>query len=105
MQIAPAGPASHNRIAGTSDKTGVGCRPYLLKASSSQEIGMATSRISRFVFAVMSAAAGLPWANAAVASQGPGVGPGTASSFTQLAMAVIVYGTSALVVGVALIGA
>jgi hypothetical protein len=45
------------------------------------------------------------WTYAAFASQGPGGGPGTASSFTQLAMAVIVYGTSALVVGAGLIGA
>jgi hypothetical protein len=66
---------------------------------------MTTSRISRFIFAIVSAAAGLLWAKAALASQGPGAGPGTASSFTQLAMAIIVYGTSALVVGVALIGA
>ena len=66
---------------------------------------MATSRISRFVFAIVSAATGLPWANAALASQGPGVGPGTASSFTQLVMAAIVYGTSALVIGTALISA
>jgi hypothetical protein len=43
--------------------------------------------------------------HAAQASQGPGGGPGTASSFTQLAMAIIVYGTSALVVGSGLIGA
>jgi hypothetical protein len=34
----------------------------------------------------------------------PGGGPGTASSFTQLAIAIIVYGTSALVVGAGLIG-
>jgi hypothetical protein len=40
-----------------------------------------------------------------LASQGPGGGPGTASHFIQLAMAIIVYGTSALVVGTGLIGA
>ena len=62
-------------------------------------------RISRLAFAVISAVAGLLWANAAFASQGPGGGPGTASSFTQLAMAILVYGTSALVVGAGLIGA
>ena len=50
-------------------------------------------------------AATLLWADEAFASQGPGGGPGTASSFTQLAMAIIVYGTSALVVGGGLIGA
>jgi hypothetical protein len=62
-------------------------------------------RMSRLVFAATSALASLLWANAAFASQGPGGGPGTASSFTQLAMAIIVYGTSALVVGAGLIGA
>jgi hypothetical protein len=75
---------------------------------SSQEIAMASfrtrHRLSQFVFAAASALASLLWANAAFASQGPGGGPGTASSFTQLAMAIIVYGTSALVVGAGLIG-
>jgi hypothetical protein len=65
----------------------------------------ARHRLSQFVFAAASALASLLWANAAFASQGPGGGPGTASSFTQLAMAIIVYGTSALVVGAGLIGA
>ena len=62
-------------------------------------------RVPQFVFASTSALASLLWANAAFASQGPGGGPGAASSFTQLAMAIIVYGTSALVVGAGLIGA
>jgi hypothetical protein len=47
----------------------------------------------------------LLWASAALASQGPGVGPGSATSFTRITMAILVYGTSALVVGVGLIGA
>ena len=62
-------------------------------------------RISRLVFAATLTVASLLSANAAIASQGPGGGPGTASSFTQLTMAIIVYGTSALVVGAGLIGA
>ena len=62
-------------------------------------------RISKFALAAASVVAGLSWADAALASQGPGGGPGTAGSFTQLAMAIIVYGTSALVVGAGLIGA
>lgn len=62
-------------------------------------------RISRLGSATASAAAGLAWATAALASQGPGGGPGAASSFTQLAMAIIVYGACALVVGAGLIGA
>ena len=41
----------------------------------------------------------------AFASQGPGGGPGTASGFTQMAMGILVYGASALVVGAGLIGA
>jgi hypothetical protein len=64
-----------------------------------------SDRISRGVFATTSSAASLLWAHAALASQGPGGGPGTASGFTQLAMAIIVYGASALVVGAGLIGA
>jgi hypothetical protein len=44
-------------------------------------------------------------AHAALASQGPGGGLGTAGSFTQLAMAILVYGTSAIVVCGGLIGA
>jgi hypothetical protein len=45
------------------------------------------------------------WTDAAIASQGPGVAAGTASSFTQAMMAILVYGASALVVVSGLIGA
>lgn len=45
------------------------------------------------------------WAGAALASQGPGGGIGTAGHLTQLAMAVLVYGASAIIVGAGLIGA
>jgi hypothetical protein len=62
-------------------------------------------RISRFAFATASTIAGMLSAHAAFASQGPGGGPGTASAFTQSAMAIVVYGASALVVGMGLIGA
>jgi hypothetical protein len=44
-------------------------------------------------------------ASAALASQGPGTSPGTASSFVQLTMATLVYGTAALVVCAGLIAA
>ena len=64
-----------------------------------------TPRISRIAFATAAVAAVLLPADAALASQGPGGGPGTASDLTQLVMAIIVYGTSALVVGAGLIGA
>jgi hypothetical protein len=88
-------------------KTDIGCRPYLLPKST-QEIAMTSSRTARIpqlAFAAASTVLTSLWAGAAFASQGPGGGPGTASSFTQLAMAIIVYGTSALVVGTGLIGA
>ena len=60
-------------------------------------------RCSRFVVVHASTAATLLSAHAALASQGPGGGPGTASGLIQLAMAITVYGTSALVVGGGLI--
>ena len=59
---------------------------------------------SGLAFAATSTAAGLPWATAALASQGPGGGSGHRWHFPQLAMAVVVYGASALVVGAGLIG-
>ncbi|SEH82804.1 hypothetical protein [Tardiphaga sp. OK245] len=45
------------------------------------------------------------WIEQAQASQGPGVIPGTAGAATQLAMAIIVYGGSAMVIAAGLIGA
>jgi hypothetical protein len=45
------------------------------------------------------------FAATAFASQGPGGGMGTASPLTQTAMATLVYGLSAVVVGAGLIGA
>jgi hypothetical protein len=88
-------------------ETGIACRPYLLPKST-QEIAMTlsrTRRIQQLASAIASTVLTSLWAGAAFASQGPGGGPGTASSFTQLAMAIIVYGASALVVGTGLIGA
>jgi hypothetical protein len=40
----------------------------------------------------------------AIASQGPGAGPGAASPLMQLVMAIVVYGTTALLLAAALIG-
>jgi hypothetical protein len=45
------------------------------------------------------------WDEVAFASQGPGGGMGTASHLIQMAMAILVYGTSAIVIGAGLIGA
>ena len=61
-------------------------------------------RLSRAAFAAVTTAS-LAFAEAALAAQGPGTGAGAASSLTQFAMAVIVYGTSALVVAAGLVGA
>ena len=69
---------------------------------------MTSSRRRRWISPLAIAAtpaATLLSADVLLASQGPGVGPGTASHFTQLVMAIIVYGGSALVVGAALVGA
>jgi hypothetical protein len=52
-----------------------------------------------------SIAAAVLWSSAALASQGPGGGMGTASPLTQTVMAVLVYGISAIIVGAGLIGA
>jgi hypothetical protein len=61
-------------------------------------------KISSVLRAAIAAALLLPAASV-LASQGPGGGMGTASNFTQSAMAVLVYGVSALIVGAGLIGA
>ncbi|WP_213735955.1 hypothetical protein [Bradyrhizobium sp. dw_411] len=62
-------------------------------------------RVPRTAFFLTSMTTVLLTVHTTEASQGPGGGPGTASSFLQLAMAILVYGTSALVVGSGLVGA
>jgi hypothetical protein len=69
---------------------------------SSREIVM--SRKKTLVLSAAIAAALLLPASA-LASQGPGGGIGAAGNFTQIAMAILVYGASALIVGAGLIGA
>src|SRR5260221_14342117 len=73
-----------------------------------KEIVMPSSRmrhrISHLGFAAASTLALLA-TSAAFASQGPGGGPGPAGSFTQLALAILAYGTSALVGRARLFGA
>jgi hypothetical protein len=70
---------------------------------------MASSRNANSTAALACAAASglaaLSWASTASASQGPGGGQGTAGGFTQLAMAVLIYGSAALVIAAGLIGA
>jgi hypothetical protein len=62
-------------------------------------------RRSRFAVGATAAVTAFSSATVALASQGPGVANGTAGHFTQLAMAFIVWGASALAVGIGLIGA
>ena len=64
-----------------------------------------TSCIMTLAGCTASSAFLLSTAGAALAAQGPGVIQGTAGNLTQLAMAILVYGASALVVGTGLIGA
>jgi hypothetical protein len=61
--------------------------------------------MARAALAIAPIVIAMSWANAACASQGPGGAMGTASHLTQVAMAIIVYGASALIVGIGLIGA
>jgi hypothetical protein len=69
----------------------------------SREIVMSRkTQISRLAIA---ACAMLLPVGSALASQGPGGGMGTASNLTQVTMAVLVYGTAALIVSAGLIGA
>ena len=63
------------------------------------------SRKNSSVLRAAIAAATLLLPASAFASQGPGGGMGTASNVTQIAMAVLVYGVAALIVGAGLIGA
>jgi hypothetical protein len=73
-------------------------------AHASQEIIMTLFRKMPLAIAAPAITALLS-VSPALASQGPGGGLGTASSFTQLTMAILVWGASALVVGAGLIGA
>ncbi|MFN5040793.1 hypothetical protein EI065_24210 [Escherichia coli] len=67
----------------------------------------ADSSATRRRFGYLALLASAIWlvSDIAAASQGPGTGTGTAGPLTRLAMAIIVYGASALVVGAGLIRA
>jgi hypothetical protein len=64
-----------------------------------------TSLRMRASLAATATIVALSYAATAFASQGPGGGMGTASHFTQVAMAILVYGASAIAVAAGLIGA
>lgn len=67
---------------------------------TSARMNASISRAALAAFAIVAISS-----RAAFASQGPGSGMGTASHFTQTAMAILVYGAAAMVVCVGLIGA
>jgi hypothetical protein len=95
-------PESRRNISGAT-KTGRQRRTYLL-VERMQEMVMPNSsglRISRLAIA----ASILLGAGTALAAQGPGVEAGAASPFTQLVMAILVYGASAAIIGAGLLGA
>ena len=91
----------------TCIKPGVDWR-RIFDSAFCMEISMTLFRMhppaSRAAPAVTSVAAAALWGSAALASQGPGGGMGTASPLTQTVMAVLVYGLSAIIVGAGLIG-
>jgi hypothetical protein len=80
---------------------------YLLERLQETAMTSSCMRRSKSLAAMAAASfvAGVSWANAALGSQGPGGGMGTAGHLTQVAMTILVYGASALVVGIGLIGA
>jgi hypothetical protein len=61
-------------------------------------------KMIRMLRSAMLCGALLPVANA-IASQGPGAGMGSASDLTRITMAILVYGTAAVIVGAGLTGA
>jgi hypothetical protein len=100
-------PSPHNNIC-TRDLQNRNSLPSVSSESfKSQEIVMTSfqHRMLHIAATAAAMAASSLSATAAFASQGPGGGPGTAGGFTRLAMAIIVYGLSAVIVGVGLIGA
>jgi hypothetical protein len=82
-------------------ETGVAAARIFVKPVA--EIAMSRKMIRTLHTAVLCGAL-LPVASA-VAAQGPGTGMGSAGDLTRMAMAILVYGTAAVIVGAGLIGA
>jgi hypothetical protein len=97
-----ADPARRFPLCAEDFKTG-GVLVRSFPQSLSREIVMSRKNSSVLRAAIAAALLLLP--ATAFASQGPGGGMGTAGNFTQIAMAILVYGASVLIVGVGLIGA
>jgi hypothetical protein len=103
MRIARSGSRLMENISCELSKTGV-VPGRISEHKSPREIIMFRQTFRNARLAIAACAVLLP-AGSALASQGPGGGMGTASALTQLAMAILVYGASALVIGAGLIGA
>ena len=87
-------------------ETGSDSLAYLLKASSrGHRHGFACSELQKAHHLCRIRDCRAVLGGTAQASQGPGTSAGTAGHFTQLTMAVLVYGIPALVIGAGLIGA
>jgi hypothetical protein len=81
---------------------------YLAKCLLLQEIAMTQSDTRKWLTrAALAAALSSPvtLADVAYASQGPGGGMGTASHLTQVLMAILVYGTSGMIIAASLLRA
>jgi len=78
-------------------------RPPVSSLNQPREIAMSRKMIRTLHTAVLCGAL-LPVASA-VAAQGPGTGMGSAGDLTRMTMAILVYGTAAVIVGAGLIGA
>jgi hypothetical protein len=109
MQIARTGSRlKHQHFHSTFFKTGIGCRPYLLQLLVTGDChGIVSNKAREIAPRLRHYVNGC---RLVVGQRGfrvarPRRGPGTAGSFTQLVMAIVVYGASALVVGAGLIGA
>jgi hypothetical protein len=77
---------------------------YLLQTEFTEGIGMTSvaARTTASLSVAVLLTAGAPISEA-LASQGPGTGPGGASATTQLGMAIVVYGTSIVIIAAGLI--
>jgi hypothetical protein len=78
-------------------------RPAVSSGNEPTEIAMSRKMIRTLCTAML--CAGLLPVASAIAAQGPGAATGTAGGLTRMTMAILVYGTAAVIVGAGLIGA
>jgi hypothetical protein len=76
--------------------------PYLVRNKEETAVSLSQAWCSRRAVAVLLT---LTPSCAALASQGPGVGAGTASALTQTLMAIVIYGGVALILAAGIVRA